>query len=193
MKKLVWYYDQPGDNTVVDDIKYRKAHRKTARIKECLRIVNGWKDCESILDVGCKSLGFIELVGPQYKQKMQMDHYLPPIVDFSKGTFRYTSDLHTYYKYWDVVVCMEVMEHVEPDKRRVMAGYLLAAVDKYLLISIPYNWGKGREIHPHQGYNESNIMEWFYPHLPDWTKQVGCHLIACFDKQKEEVIKQGLK
>ena len=42
-------------------------------------------------------------------------------------------------------------------------------------------------------YNESNILELFYPYLPDWTEQVGKgHLIACFDVQKIEIVEQTL-
>ena len=75
MKKLTWFYDQDEQYSPEEELKYRDRHRKTARIQKCLEIANGWKDCESILDVGCKTLGFIDMVGEQYKRKNQIDHY----------------------------------------------------------------------------------------------------------------------
>lgn len=198
MKKIVWYYDKNEDNSEESELQYRKSHRKTTRVKKCLEIVNNWIRCASILDVGCKSLDFVDMVGDQYTRKLQIDHYKPTtIIDPLGQHFRQLSCgqfIWDDFVPFDVVVCMEVLEHVEPNKRRKFAEKLLSVASKYLLISIPYNWKKDNEVHPHTGYNESNIMEWFYPYLPDVTIQVGSgHLIAIFNKKKEEIIKQELK
>lgn len=188
MIRLSWYKD-PDHPNIVADRTYRDVHRKSARIKKCLEIVNGWTHCSSILDVGCKSLGFLEMVGDQYTERLQID-YCRPSIPSSTVPFKQMnlldlfSDRDTCLPIYDVVVCLEVMEHVEPCKRRSFAANLFTVCGKYLVVSIPYNWsGTGwRELHPHDGYNESNLLEWFYPWWPDWTHKEGKHLIACFDK-----------
>lgn len=201
MKKIEWYYDRQQDNPKKADEQYRRVHRKSPRILECQHIVNGWKDCTSVLDYGCKSLGFVEMLGPQYTKRVQVDHYFPETIKdcVREGFFRRTIDefVREYWVPFDVVCAFEVFEHVEPKFRSYLAEKLLTISSHYVLISIPYNWAgpflEDSEVHPHRGYNESNILEWFYPYYPDWTKKIVSHLIACFDVTKEEIIKQELK
>ena len=186
MIKRTWYTD-PEEPNIEADLKYREAHRKTKRIARCQNIVHSFGNCTSILDVGCKSLGFLELVGEPYTEKLQIDYCLPHIVGsvpFQKlNLLDLYKDRRNCLAKYDVVVCLEVLEHVEPTGKQDFAMNLLKLAKKHLVISIPYNWKDTKEVHPHNGINESNLMEWFYPYEADrmYGKEDGGHLIAVFN------------
>jgi len=163
---------------------YRQSHSSRPSFLRVLGEVNTLADCTSIMDVGSGPLGMLEKVGPQYRAKIEVDPCKP--AERAAGTgidFHHCCFLSSGLRpHCDVVVCMETLEHVRPDLRRAFAQKLLASTRRRLFVTIPYEWKGCPEPIPHDGYNESNVMEWFWPVAPDVQEVISGHLFLRFDK-----------
>ncbi len=170
------------------DISYFSRHRARPVTLHVLGLVRGWHDCKSVLDVGARSGGFLYRVDPRYSVRIATDIYKPlymggddPKVLFIHGDFL---DLKFDIPF-DVVVCLEVLEHIDLVNRPAFAKKLLSLTKKHLLVSIPYMWKNSKEPMDHNNLHEGHIHEWF--NRTDCTTAVfgrpaiGEHLLARFD------------
>lgn len=182
MKKYDDWYKEPVIGDVVLDTLYFNNHSTRPAVKKVIEMVNGFR-CNSILDVGCRSMGFLSKIKNRYKVKIATDIYNPAFTGLDNTVQFICAD---YLKYTftpvDVIVCMETLEHIRPDLKREFAQKLLSDFQKHLIVSIPYMWEGCTEPVPHNGYNESHIMEWFWPFKPDEVFIIQKHLLAHFSK-----------
>lgn len=148
------------------------------RFRQTLRFVP--KDVSSLLDAGCDRghwLSYVasrrraeRLVGIDVSQgRIEEARERYPGLDFRA---RYLEDLGTGDERFDVVTCLEVLEHV-PDWLSVFEA-LLVATRRRLLITVPYretiretncvHCGKMTPMHGHlRSYDESS-----FPPRPGW-------------------------
>lgn len=142
---------------------YRQSRQNLPYFMRALKIVNARKDCNSILDVGGGSAGFLDRVDLQYTRRMLVDPDCTP----GGGCPNYICmDIDFMYlripdNQFDVVVCLQVMEHIDPAIRREFAAKLVQTAGKLLVVSIPYKWQGSKEVVDHNGLDEHNIAEWF--------------------------------
>lgn len=169
MKIAQPWYEEPKDGHLENDLKYHKLHRRRPSFKLAVDLINKWKGCSSIIDVGCRSAGLLADVSDNYKIKKALDIRKPKFFGFDekKVDFIHGDFLTVEVGRFDVVVCLETIEHIRPDLRRAFAQKLLQTAKKHLLISIPYMWQEDDCPVPHKGFNETHITEWFYPYIPD--------------------------
>ena len=138
--------------------------RKYWRIRQSLRyfqytykFVNALEECSSILDVGGGPSGFLQKVDPRkYTKRVLLDleqleftgeGSTPPTMVI-EGDF-----LDTPLPLFDVVVCLQVMEHIL-DKHK-FATKLLRVAQKYLIVTVPYKWAEESCI------DENMVASWF--------------------------------
>lgn len=170
------------------DIDYHKRHRIRGSFRRAVQLANFWPDCTSALDVGCRSTGFLYQLVPRYKIRVGTDIYKPlymggddPDVLFVHGDFLKIQ----FNNLFDVVVCMETMEHIDPSDRRAFATKLMSLAKKHLLVSIPYMWKGSKEPIDHNGFNETHIQDWFqrtdFLRTVTGRPAIGRHLLARFD------------
>ena len=161
------------------DIAYYRRHRTRPSFIKAVRMVNSWQDCKSILDVGCRSAGFVYQATSQYTRRVATDIYKPL---YMGGTDKLVKFIHAdflnleFTEPFDVVVCMETMEHIDEPNRLEFADKLMSLTKKHLLVSIPYMWKNSKEPIDHNGFNEKHIIDWFG--LNGQMTIMGDHLLA---------------
>ena len=180
-----WFKD-PEQGDPMADATYARDHAPRPSFIEVVRQVNALDDSASILDVGCGPLGLLGRVGPQFTRGTAVDNRVPAVLSFDTSRFQFVQADFAHFarsrpNAYDVVTALEVMEHVRPDVRREFAKLLLYVAARHLFVTIPYNWRDCTEPVPHNGYNESHIMEWFWPCKPDEMREVHGHLLVRFD------------
>ena len=70
---------------------------------------------------------------------------------------------------WDVVVCSQVVEHIEDARAFVVK---LIKVARYAIISVPYHWrDEGSLLYQHKQHNitAAQFLQWASPHRPVTT------------------------
>ena len=64
------------------------------------------------------------------------------------------------YKKYDVVVCLQVLEHIDHDIVKKFTQKLFQ-VGKTVIISVPYKWELGKcKYHVHDPVDESKLYSW---------------------------------
>jgi SAM-dependent methyltransferase len=176
------WYKEPEASDYDSDFAYWQNHGTSSRIMRAIAIINSLENCNSILDVGCGPAGLLMWMKSEYIHKVATDicqrAYLGGIEKRPEIAFEVGDFLDIPFMQFDVVVCLEVMEHIEPSKREAFAAKLLKIARKHLIVSIPYMWQGSKEPVPHDGYSEKDLLCWF-KHEGDFTmERVGAHLIA---------------
>jgi 2-polyprenyl-3-methyl-5-hydroxy-6-metoxy-1,4-benzoquinol methylase len=182
--KMDAWYREPTVGNYQDDLLYWKNHSQESRILDVIRLVNTFADCNSILDVGCRSVGLLSQVGAQYVYRVQTDIYPPEYLGGADGIhFEQGDFLEIPFLPVDVVLCLETMEHIEPSRRVEFAKKLLRLAGKHLIVSIPYMWDARMSagcLIPHEGYNETHIRDWFGDRACT-MQHAGAHLIVHYE------------
>ena len=145
-------------------------------VLNCVRIVG--HDAQSLIDVGSAGCGYLGWYGwiPDVVSLDMWDYYPLPGVRYVKADFlKWTPD-----KRYDVVTCLQVMEHV--DDAGTFARKLLD-LGSYVLVSLPYKWEAGRvKSHVHDPVDQEKIGQWF-GRSPDYATIVqeifGVERILC--------------
>jgi hypothetical protein len=152
-------------NTHEGQIAYYKKRIKKEYITTVIAKVNGYENCTSVMDVGGGPVGVLFQL-PKYKTRILVDpcNLLFFGGDVKNLTYIQEDFLTAHIQPCDVVLCLQVIEHIEDKKK--FAEKLYQHTQKYLIVSIPYMWDVGDRIH--DGLNETHINEWF-PVLPTQT------------------------
>ena len=176
------WYQEPKYGDFEKDVEYWQNHHRRRALHKAIELVNNFADCTSILDVGCRSLGALCMVNGRYTRKAAIDIYRPAFFGISRSyDFIHGDFLEAKIGEFDVVLCLETIEHIEPCKRLDFCSKLLKTAQKHLIVSIPYMWKGSKEPIPHDGYNERHIAEWF-PNEDPVIEIIGGHLLASFER-----------
>ena len=180
------WYQEPKEGNIDLDIKYYQSHSGRKSLLLVAAVVNTYKNCNSIIDVGCRSAGLLSRIGDDYKHRIATDIYPPKFLGFSleQGKFTHGDFLNLSFDKMDVVVCLETLEHIRPDLRIAFANKLYDLAIKHLIVSIPYKWKNSTEPVPHNDLDEVDLLSWFYPYVPDREEFCQGHYITFFDKEK---------
>jgi 2-polyprenyl-3-methyl-5-hydroxy-6-metoxy-1,4-benzoquinol methylase len=103
-----------------------------------------------LIDYGCGDGTFVAMVHDEFRQTLGVDVEPGQIAECRRRLghlpgvhFETLGESHLAERQWDVVACMEVLEHcLEPERRRVIdALAMLAAPAAFIVISVPIEIG----------------------------------------------------
>lgn len=131
--------------------------RKTFKYyKKVIEIINRYNDCISIIDIGGRDTEILRDLS--MKEKVCLDiNKLPE----NEGIRTIKCDFYTWTpdKKYDIVTCLQVLEHLEDPKP--FAKKLLELGNKVVIISVPYKWPKGFcKYHVQDPVDENKILTW---------------------------------
>jgi glycosyltransferase involved in cell wall biosynthesis len=114
------------------------------------------KNCHSIIDVGSGNTPILENF--MVKKKVSIDIRKPyvaeDVISIKKDFLQYNSD-----EKFDVCLCLQTLEHVKDVKE---FSKKLLNISKILIISVPYQWKKGRtKSHIHDPIDKNKLFSWF--------------------------------
>lgn len=106
------------------------------------------KNMKSVVDFGCGDASYIKKIKQRYPDKLVKGYDGNPYVGKISGNFATQLDLTQPFKLdnkFDVVMSLEVAEHIPLEYERIYVDNLIKHVNKYLIISwaIPGQGGKG--------------------------------------------------
>jgi SAM-dependent methyltransferase len=128
------YYEQ----TALWEINYLETYEEGQRIRDTIEMIP--PDVQSILDVGCGNGAFINILANKYKRVVGLDlsHHALKYVkghkvqsDVAKPSFKPAS--------FDLVTCLEVLEHLSQEEFENALYGLLELASKYIIITVPNN------------------------------------------------------
>ncbi|MFT5725666.1 MAG: ubiquinone/menaquinone biosynthesis C-methylase UbiE [Bacteroidia bacterium] len=100
------------------------------------------KDIKSLLDVGCGNGVFVNLLSTETRISVTGTDRSETALSYVK-TNKFQSDITTLsdanQKTYDIVTCLEVLEHIPSNVYEKALQELTLASEKYLLISVPFN------------------------------------------------------
>ena len=135
----------------------RKDYKYYKKVHEILQKLSHHNS--SILDVGGWKGEFISSV-TEFPSKTVTDLHQRPI-DFNKNIGFISGDFLTlnYHKY-DVVICLQVLEHLSHDLVKKFTQKLFQ-VGNTVIISVPYKWKSGQcKYHVHDPVDEFKLYSW---------------------------------
>jgi hypothetical protein len=172
------WYKEPSIGNYDEDFEYWQNHHKRPALLRVIELINSFKGCRSILDVGCRSLGLLNHVTPNYKRRVATDIYHPRFWGTARDyLFVHGNFLKLDFDLFDVVVCLETIEHIRPEERLIFAGKLIELTLRHLIVSIPYKWKDSQEPIPHNELDELFIETWFQIEKPTY-EIISNHLLA---------------
>lgn len=139
-----------------NSIQYYEERRHYNYYREVLRILKA-EQFRSIIDVGSKRSWVLEHLNKDCL-KVSLDIKCVESRDLSIGHIQ--ADFLTWRpdRVYDVVLCLQVLEHVEDPKEFAQK---LFSVGKSVLISVPYLWPRGVcKSHIHDPVDDAKIEEW---------------------------------
>jgi hypothetical protein len=123
--------------TIVDYAKYRQSPAERARIQDLIRILPSGRS--NILDIGARD-GFISSLLRQYfplvtaldvvTPQFEADQVFPVQGDVTRLPFAENS--------FDVVCCLEVLEHIDPQRLLVACQEIARVARHEVIIGVPY-------------------------------------------------------
>lgn len=116
------------------------------------------KNTKSIIDVGSSSIDNLSHLNIPYKARLDT-FKLKDI----KGVESIQADWLEYEckKYFDIILCMQVLEHIDDDKIQAFAQKLLFS-GKINIVSVPYRWKSGYcTWHVQDPVDEDKLYSWF--------------------------------
>lgn len=124
--------DEPND---ID--RYRGSHAEVARTSDLLRMLPA--GCTTALDVGARDGHFSKLLAERIPSITALDLDVPridhPRVQCVQGD---VTHLQFADHAFDLVVCTEVLEHIDPDKLEKACAELARVCRQYLLVGVPF-------------------------------------------------------
>jgi len=153
-----------------DQEAYRIKRRNMPYYNQVVELVNSFDDCTSVLDVGGGPIDLLSRVN--YPTLTLID--ICDIKYFS-GTFIHGDFLTTDVPNHDIVICLQVIEHIK--NKKAFAAKLLATTNKKLIVSIPYKWDIGDT--EHDGLDEKDIKEWFIISPTHYIRRKKCQRLIC--------------
>jgi hypothetical protein len=139
-----------------DDMSYFASRAHFKYYDRAYGFCAGLADAVSVLDVGCNEVPFVQRLA-WIPDKHCLD--LNPI-EFD-GVTSHTGDFltHEFGRTFDLVLCMQVLEHVTHPV--TFAAKLFSLANKHVLISVPYNWKRGLcKEHVHDPVDEAKLKLW---------------------------------
>jgi len=143
--------------------RYWKIRQGLTYFKKACEYIDSQKDCRSILDVGGGAAGLLfKIDSCIYQTRILLDpahlEYIgqgmvQPTKILQEDFLAFDTEKQTY----DVVACLQVLEHIPNEKKLEFARKLLQVSSKVLIVSIPYRW-MGDE---HHDVSEYDVQEWF--------------------------------
>lgn len=125
--------------------------------KKVTEILNSFTGTTSIIDIGARRTPVFENLDKSiYKTCLDIE----PIEKYSDNINIITADFlrWTPDKEYDIVICLQVLEHLENPKEFAQKLFL---VGKIVIISLPYMWRKGRcKDHIQDPVDEELIKKW---------------------------------
>lgn len=135
----------------------RKGYKYYKKVNEILQKLS--QHNSSILDVGGWKGEFISSV-KGFPNKTVTDLHKRP-KDFNKNIRFISGDfLKLNYTKYDIVVCLQVLEHLNYDLVKKFTQKLFQ-VGKTVIISVPYKWKSGKcKYHVHDPVDELKLFSW---------------------------------
>lgn len=133
--------------------------RKTFKYyKKVIEIIKRYEDSESIIDIGGRDTEILK--DSSFKDKVCLDiNKLPDCQNLKIRTIK--ADFYKWIpdKKYDVVVCLQVLEHLEDPS--TFAKKLFEISKGVVIISVPYLWPKGFcKYHVQDPVSEDKILSW---------------------------------
>lgn len=124
--------------------------------------------CRSILDVGGRDCEYLLACDIPQKTRLDIEKQVPLTgVRDLKSDF----NISVFNDTFDVVVCLEVLEHIP--HARWFSQRLLRLATRLVVISVPFCWPKGDEVsHVHDPIDLDKLLSWT-EHKPDGFQVVG--------------------
>ena len=121
----------------VDLLRYRASDAEMQRTSDVLRLVPG--GCSTALDVGAREGHFSTLLAQRIARVTALDLEVPviddPQVQCVQGDL---TRLQFAADAFDLVVCTEVLEHIDPPQLPQACAELTRVCAKYLLVGVPF-------------------------------------------------------
>ena len=115
------------------------------------------KKARSIIDVGsagCPYVDWFDFIPHRASVDLKRPYEAPGVHSFTGDFLAWEPDRH-----YDIVTCMQVLEHVPP--AREFAQKLLS-IGNVVVVSVPYKWPKGKtKSHVHDPVDEAKMLDWF--------------------------------
>jgi hypothetical protein len=131
--------------------------RKTYKYyQKVIEIISKYTECDSIIDIGGRDTEILKDL--PMKEKVCLDiNKLPEnegVRTIKCDFYKWTPD-----KKYDIVTCLQVLEHLDDPKS--FAKKLLELGNKVVIISVPYKWPKGFcKHHVQDPVDEDKILSW---------------------------------
>lgn len=122
----------------MDVNKYYESRKDFNYYKKILEIIQKL-EFDSILDVGASRSPVLEKLEKNVEKVLLDKNHIPQL----DGIRNIQDDFYTWTpdKQYDVVLCLQVLEHLEDPT--TFAQKLFTIAKKKLIISVPYRWQKG--------------------------------------------------
>lgn len=133
--------------------------RKAILYYQVVKIIVGHlsQGAESIIDVGsaaCPYLDWFDHVTVRTSIDLKRPYVAKGIKSVTGDFLKWTPD-----RKYDVVTCLQVLEHVPPAEKFAQK---LLTTGKVVIVSVPYRWPKDHtESHVHDPVNRSKLRSWF--------------------------------
>lgn len=145
------------------EIEKRDSRRRQKKhfFQHAYKVINSLENCNSIIDVGGGAAGLLQKVDPKkYTTRVLQDIRAYEFIGEGNNppteVILGTDFLDTQLPQFDVVACLQVLEHTT--KPQEFALKLLEIAKKFLIVSVPY---KSLDHGQHRNINEDTIETWF--------------------------------
>ncbi|WP_295612374.1 methyltransferase domain-containing protein [uncultured Lamprocystis sp.] len=152
-------------NSSVISTKYWDDRKDNIYLYAARKICEKFSRPDSVIDVGSNGTPTLEWHRSHASRLVSIDLRNPYR---AKGVESITQNFFDYpaAQSFDLVTCFQVLEHV-PEPRDF--AQKLLQLGKVLVVSVPYQWPKGKCIyHIHDPVNEEKMLAWFQ-RTPDFS------------------------
>ena len=136
-------------------------------------LIDNFSKDSSILDVGCGSGTYYNLLGDYFKNIEGVEVFKGYIDKFdleSKYKKIYNENIRNMeYEYYDIIIFGDILEHLEIEEAKRVLDYALDRC-KEVIVALPYMYRQGEcngnkfEIHKQEDLTKDNVLE-RYPRL----------------------------
>lgn len=119
--------------------KYRESAKEKQRAEQCLALLP--PSSEKVLEIGCREGYFTLQLAQRYPLVYALDLEMPSF-DAPENVIKCRGDITRPLDFadstFDLVVCTEVLEHIDPERLSFACSELIRVCNDRLLISVPY-------------------------------------------------------